>query len=411
MNTNREGRLAPRTRARFLNHLYPSVALMVALGSFAACVVSTGDEADDEAALLDESAEWNQAYDDATGGKADAPGCSGMVVPDQGGFGKRIALTFDDGPSLTTTPRVLDILASHHIKGTFFINGSRLSSDAARQVLGRIIQEGHIAGNHSQTHQNLKNVSAAKLEQEISLTQAGLHDAGAEPSFFRFPYGSAGCYAAGQVRSHGYAVTGWHIDSADWCFASGGGHCPASTFKYVPNQYRSDIVGYVLSQARSNGGGIVLMHDIHPNTVDHLETIIQTLLDDGFTFVGVDDESTFPLLNGATAPFVGTLCDEAADCSFTAGNATGECLPFGAPPSADKGYCTLDCEGYCPDAPGKAPTFCTSLDGGQSGHCVPKSHALNHSCADLPGTAAKSAARFVGSSSAPAGTALVCLPQ
>ena len=368
------------------------------------------DDSDEQGVVTDEAAEWNQAYDEATGGKADGVGCSGMVVPDQGGFGKRLALTFDDGPSPANTPRVLDILAKYDIKATFFINGSHAQSDAARQVIARAVQEGHIVGNHSQNHLNLKQVSHDKREQEIMQTDAVLVAAGVDPGFFRFPFGEAGCDGAAQVRGHGYAVTGWHIDSADWCFASGGGHCPASTFKYVPNEYRSDMLGYILSQARSEGGGIMLFHDIHANTVDHLEAIIQMLLQDGFTFVRVDDVATFPQLNGVTPPFVGTECDAPADCSFTAGNATGECLQFGGQGST-QGFCTIDCQGYCPDKAGKAPTFCTSLDDGQSGHCLPKSDALNHSCADLPGTTPTTVQRFVGSSGVSQTSAVVCLPQ
>jgi hypothetical protein len=60
--------------------------------------------------------------------------------------------------------------------------------------------------------------------------------------------------------------------------------------------------------------------------------------------------------------------------------------------------------------PGFAPTFCTSLDGA-TGTCVSKSSDVNGQCTTLPGTVAKSAARFIGSSSATASTASVCLPN
>lgn len=409
MTTPRATSPALRSPRHFAIEVGVALALSLALGGLSGCAMSTDEDGDEQSVVLDEAAQWNAAYDEQTGGKADSVECSGMVVPDRSGFGKRVALTFDDGPNATTTPRVLDILKAHGIKGTFFTNGSRLGTAEARQLIARMVAEGHNVGNHSQTHQNLKTVSAAKLEQEISQTQNILAGLGVEPGFFRFPFGSAGCYAAEQVREHGYKIVGWHIDSADWCFASGHGTCPASTFRYVDDQYRSNMAGFVLSQARANGGGILLFHDIHPNTVDHLESIITTLLDDGFTFVGVDDEQTFPLLNGVTAPFVGSSCSGPADCSFSAGGAQGECLTYGD--QDQQGICTVDCQGYCPDKSGFAPTFCTSLDGGQTGQCLPKSDALNHACADLPGTVAVSVPRFVGTSTASAATAVVCIPE
>ncbi|PKN48966.1 MAG: hypothetical protein CVU63_03475, partial [Deltaproteobacteria bacterium HGW-Deltaproteobacteria-20] len=73
------------------------------------------------------------------------------------------------------------------------------------------------------------------------------------------------------------------------------------------------------------------------------------------------------------------------------------------------GYCSLACNGYCPDKAGMAPTFCVSLDG-NSGQCVPKSSVENGYCADLPGTTAQSMGRYIGTSTASATSADVCVP-
>lgn len=371
-----------------------------------------GDEGHD----ADETAAFEEAYAQTELGKSDEGGCSGVVVPDRSGFARRVALTFDDGPNPATTPAVLDILKEHGIRATFFINGSRVRGETERAILARILAEGHILANHSQGHLDLKRVSADKLASEVDKTHAAILEAGGEPEFFRFPFGSASCAAMRHVEDKGYIVTGWHIDSADWCFAKGqGGYCSPATFRYVPDAYRRDLEGYTMSQVRAKNGGIVLFHDIHANTVDVLPRLLETLEDEGYTFVGVDDEATFPRLNGVPPPpqlFVGDACGEDAECNFASASAAAMCHRF-SPEGADfeTGMCTLPCEGTCPDMAGKSPTFCVSLDGGATGRCVAKAHEVNAECAAILGTTATMADRFIGQSSARPASALVCMPQ
>lgn len=374
------------------------------------CAVSTDDGGDSEP--LSEEEEWNNAYDEHGGGKFDTPGCSGVLLPDQSGFERRVALTFDDGPSTALTPQVLDILAAHDVKATFFVNGSKASGDAQRQILQRMLAEGHIVGSHGWDHANHKSVSAADLDRLVRLNHEFITGLGETRLFYRFPYGAAGCSTVEHAESYGYAVTGWHIDTADWCFANsrgGVGYCSPETFRHVPDSYRNDMVGLTLSQVRSKNGGVVLFHDVHANTVNHLDEIIRTLKADGFTFTNLDDENTFPLLNGLTPPFVGHACGGDADCEFSASGHDGECLLY-SDGGTERGFCTVACDGYCPDRPGDAPTFCVSLDGGQSGSCVSKSAVENEYCGALPGTRAVDMDRYIGSSSAPPSTATVCVP-
>jgi peptidoglycan-N-acetylglucosamine deacetylase len=363
----------------------------------------------------DESAAWNSAAEENQSGKADTTGCSGVVIPDRNGFHKHIALTFDDGPNLATTPTVLATLAKHNAKATFFVNGGNVATTEKKALLKQMADEGHFIGNHSHNHKNLKNESSSSVESQVSLTQNLLTGLGIKQRYFRFPFGSASCQSASIVRNHGYAITGWHIDSADWCYSSGKGgvgHCDASVFKYVESQYRDDMVGYIVSQAKSVGGGVLLMHDIHKYTVSMLDEVLTQLEEEGFSFVALDDTSTFPLLNGAkpsTSAWIGTPCTSDATCKFSAGNKTGTCHDFTAN-GKEVGFCTIACEGYCPDQSGKAPSFCVSLDGA-TGSCVSKASEDNHQCADIPGTSAAKADRFIGSSTASASSATVCLPE
>ena len=364
------------------------------------------------------SAAFEDAYEQTEFGKADSSGCSGVVVPDQGPFQRKVALTFDDGPNPDTTPGVLDILGAHGIKATFFINGKRVSSQATRDILQRILNEGHILANHSHDHLNLKTVSASKLEAQVKKTHEIIVAAGEQRRYFRFPFGSANCSGKNHVeQTYDYAVTGWHTDSADWCFASGVegvGRCAKSTFKYVPDSFRDDMVGYTLHQVKKKEGGIVLFHDIHENTKNQLNAVIEGLKEAQFTFVNIDDQDVFPTLNGLTPPpkpFVGDTCKDNSECAFTSANQTGKCHLFSIPNSADQGgFCSISCEGTCPDQYGKAPTFCTSLDGGATGSCVSKASLENQDCEGLLGTTAQNRERFIGSSSASPATAKVCVP-
>lgn len=383
-----------------------------------------GEDHDHSDATAADTAIWEQIHEERSSGKADGGvECSGVIVPDQGNFNGRVTLTFDDGPNPETTPQVLDTLKAEGIQATFFINGRRVNSEASQALLQRILDEGHILANHSQSHSNFRELSLDSARTQVQKTDDIIAASGETRRYFRFPYGSSNCSTASMVRGDfGYAITGWHIDSADWCYASstgGVGHCAASTFRWVPDQYRDDMVGYTLSQVRQNNGGILLFHDIHQNTANKLPSIIEGLRAGGYTFTNVDDVATYPKLNGVTPPFVGDLCAQDQDCAFVASGQEGQCLAFnsevtgedGASQIESFGFCTLKCQGFCPDSSGKAPTFCASLDEGATGNCLSKAGTRNEDCAAIPGTVAKEVERHIGDSSAAPSSAVVCYPQ
>jgi len=110
----------------------------------------------------------------------------------------------------------------------------------------------------------------------------------------------------------------------------------------------------------------------------------------------------------APTPWVGTVCDTDGDCAFTAAGKTGFCHTYSMSGDVTGGYCTVKCEGTCPDRSESAPTFCAA-DGAGGGRCVVKADVLNDTCHDIPGTLATEADRFVGESGSAAATAIVCL--
>lgn len=353
----------------------------------------------------EEADAFSEAFDELEEGKADENGCSGVLTPDRSGFGKRIALTFDDGPNTTSTPQVLDTLRDRGIKATFFINGNRVN-DSTRPVLQRIVDEGHILANHSHQHKNLSQQSLGTVRDQVKRTDDIIAEY-STPEFFRFPYGASTCNTASIVRDeYGQAITGWNVDSGDWCFAPDNGYCPESRFRHVPDAFRNDMPGWTMQQVRSKGGGIVLFHDIHQYTANAVPGIIDQMVAEGYTFTNLDDTSTFPLLNGETLPWVGDACEGDDDCTLGA-SYDGVC---DVPAGSDVSFCTLECEGFCPDR-GNATTFCVSLDDGESGSCVLQAKVSNANCDDFPGLFMETRDRHVGGSTASAGSAPVCVPR
>ncbi|MEJ7602210.1 MAG: polysaccharide deacetylase family protein [Kofleriaceae bacterium] len=375
--------------------------LLAMVGSVFGCATD-GDEHAEDSSLFED------AYEEAQQpGKEDGTDCSGVRVPDRNGFAKRIALTFDDGPNPATTPKVIEVLKRHRAPAAFFTNGTRYGSQAAKDLAARVAADpDYILANHSQSHKNLAQQTAATVASEIDRTDTLIRAAGETPRYFRFPFGSSTCASMEAVRARGLISTGWHIDSADWCYAAGAGYCKKATFKYVPDEMRGDMTAYVMSQVASTGGGIILFHDIHASTANHLDGILTALERAGYTFVRLDDTAAFPRLNGGApqpSRFIGDKCETDAQCAFTAGGQAGRCHAAG--------FCTIACAGSCPDLAGKAPTFCIAdASVADAGICAAKAAAHNERCAALPETEARVEARYVGTSGATPATATVCAP-
>ncbi len=86
--------------------------------------------------------------------------------------GNRVALSFDDGPDTRFTPQVLDVLAKHDVKATFFMMGSRATEHM--QITKRVHDEGHAIGNHTYWHPNLSKEGVGRLEWEVRETERAI---------------------------------------------------------------------------------------------------------------------------------------------------------------------------------------------------------------------------------------------
>lgn len=112
-----------------------------------------------------------------------------------------------------------------------------------------------------------------------------------------------------------------------------------------------------------------------------------------------------------TTPFVGTPCTASEECVAERQEAPLFCLDFTTVDGETRGFCTLTCEGFCPDMDGRAATFCVEYSTPGLGICASKSEAANNECAELPGTHAELTSRFIGESGAAAEEATVCTPD
>ena len=200
---------------------------------------------------------------------------------------KVLALTFDDGPEPVQTEYILEVLKRHHIMATFFMIGEQVKKYP--ELVAKVTAEGHhLIANHSWDHPNFHSIDAAEQTLQVEKTEQELAGIMGK-RFFRYPYGNASCATNEYLHKQGYQIVGWHIDSCDWAFDKSGvvDAKEAVTCGVLP-QYENNFVGHVLSAIRAHNGGIVLMHEIHPNTLKKLEEIITLALADGYSFDSID---------------------------------------------------------------------------------------------------------------------------
>lgn len=126
-----------------------------------------------------------------------------------------VALTFDDGPDLVHTPRVLDKLKTYGVKATFFLLGE--SVEKHPEVVKRMVAEGHVVGNHTYNHPNLVQVSDEEYHSQILRTGEIIQGvAGYFPKFFRPTYGSINENQVKWATEQGLMIVQWSIDTLDW---------------------------------------------------------------------------------------------------------------------------------------------------------------------------------------------------
>lgn len=127
----------------------------------------------------------------------------------------KVALTFDDVPDPRYTPKVLDILAKHRVRATFFVLGSKAKAYPA--IVTRMRKEGHMIANHSYDHPVFTKISVHQFGQQVAQTDLLLRSlAGYSPRYIRPPYGAITPKQIEWAQANGYTVVNWDVDSEDW---------------------------------------------------------------------------------------------------------------------------------------------------------------------------------------------------
>ncbi len=184
------------------------------------------------------------------------------VTPDDDG--DVLYLTFDDGPHPEYTPQMLDVLARHDARATFFVVGSL--AQAYPEIIERIAAEGHTVANHTWMHENLAGLSQEAFDETISRTQDVLGDLAAP--CLRPPYGAVGASTVEWAATHGLALMTWDASPSDWLGPSA-----------------EEIADYIVQWARP--GVVLLMHDGGGNrssTVQGLDMALERLADRGLRY-------------------------------------------------------------------------------------------------------------------------------
>ncbi len=206
---------------------------------------------------------------------------------------KTVHLTFDDGPHPNLTAELLNLLKKENIQATFFMLGKNVQANAG--LIRRALQEGHLVGNHSYDHSDFHKLTEQQQINQISTTQQLLNPYTRDPQLFRYPYGNSTCFSNQKIHAIGYeGIIGWHVDSCDWAYAANGGFVTDKQAKIceVLPQNKANFAGHVIQQVSKYNGGVILMHDVHQNTIDNVEEIIFRLKKSGYSFMNLDNQKT-----------------------------------------------------------------------------------------------------------------------
>jgi peptidoglycan/xylan/chitin deacetylase (PgdA/CDA1 family) len=190
---------------------------------------------------------------------------------------QQIALTYDDGPNDPHTLRLLDVLAKHNAKATFFLIGQ--FAGQRPDIVREVVKAGHLVGNHTFTHPLLIFASDQETRSQLEHCNRAIEDAiGQTPRLFRPPFGGRRPGTLGIARALGLEPIMWNITGYDW---------------NVPPA--KEIVTRVSGRIR--GGDVVLLHDgshlgmgaDRAQTVLATDQMIERLREGGREFVTIDE--------------------------------------------------------------------------------------------------------------------------
>ena len=177
----------------------------------------------------------------------------------------KVALTFDDGPHAFYTEMLLDGLKERGICATFFLIGKNIEGN--EEIVQRMQKEGHLIGNHTYHHVNLKQLSQKEAKQEIQKAGNKIYEStGICTAFVRPPFGE---WKKNLDLDMTMIPVSWNIDSLDWT-----------------TENTEKIIKRVVKDVEEDD--IILMHDVYKTSVEAALQIVDILKERGYEFVTVD---------------------------------------------------------------------------------------------------------------------------
>ena len=179
---------------------------------------------------------------------------------------RRIAITFDDGPHPKYTEQLLDGLKERGAHATFFVTGEH--AELHPDVIKRMQEEGHLIGNHTYSHIQLRSSNQDQFREELIRTNQVIKEiTGEDTIYVRPPYGS---WDKSFEQELNMIPVLWTIDPLDWCSSDA-----------------SCVVSRVTVKAKEND--IILLHDYYDTSVEAALEIVDELMEEGYTFVTVEE--------------------------------------------------------------------------------------------------------------------------
>lgn len=219
-----------------------------------------------------------KGYGGCTNSKGVRPNCIDPIIINNNGYcigddDKRIYLTFDCGYENGYTEGILDTLKETNTKAIFFITGHYLKS--ARNVVQRMIDEGHIIGNHTYSHKDFtKSTNTEILNDVKKLEDEFYKDFGISMSkYVRPPRGEYTEASQKLLAENGYTSVFWSLAYVDW----------------NKDQFNGNHYSYNKVMNKIHNGAIILMHTVAKDNMVDLKDIIISLKEEGYLFSTVED--------------------------------------------------------------------------------------------------------------------------
>ncbi len=171
---------------------------------------------------------------------------------------KQVILTFDDGPHLSYTPLILDVLRHHRINAIFFVLGERMQIRGARELIQRASAEGHLIGNHGFSHVDMRKLSRDQIRSELLRTRELIAEFEPRRPLFRPPYGAYNSDVVEIAKELGYEMLLWNVDPQDW----------------NPKRKPTGWIDAAIDQMRARRRSICICHDSQGTTAEGLDQLV-----------------------------------------------------------------------------------------------------------------------------------------